>query len=141
MIEEITKISTQHLHTNSLNNTIKFISKIWLTTLFVHVQYLIPFVFFFIFSKFIRFCMSKIWMDKRRVLNNYLFYFQLKTIKLALQLYLYFISFAIINNFFYVWTDFGTFWYVLKKTKKFSERNSINTLFLKCKVWKAILQP
>jgi len=51
--------------------------------------------FCFIFPIFIHFCMSKIWMDKSNVLNHSLFYFETKAIKLALQLSLYFVFFAL----------------------------------------------
>jgi hypothetical protein len=61
--------------------------------------------------------MSRIWIDKSRILNNYLFYFQLKTIKLALQLSLYFISFAVRNNFFMI----NQTWYFLVCTKESQE--------------------
>ena len=90
-------------------------------------------LFLFIFSRFILFCITRILINKNSVQNQSLFYFQTTAINLALQLLPYFF-FAVINHSFSELPDCGNVCYVFKKTKKFRERNSINTLFLKFKV-------
>jgi hypothetical protein len=94
----------------------------------------------FIFPMFIRICMSIIWMRKSGFLNHPILLFpNIKAIKLVLQLSTYLLFIAIINNRPSEWPNFGTVWYILRKTKKFTERKLINTLFLKSKVGKIML--
>ena len=107
---------------------VKYIFKAWLTNLSSKIQ--LSFYFCcFIFSRFIFFWTSR--TDNIRSLNHFMFHFQTKSIKLALQTYPYLVFFAVIKNFLSEGPDCGTVWDVIKKTKKFSERNSNNKLFLK----------
>lgn len=94
-----------------------------------------PPYFCFIFSRFIRFWMSRIWMDKNSIQNNFLFYFQTTQLSCLCKCTI-FLFLCIYQYFFSEWSDWGTVWYVLRKTKKFSERNYINTLSHKFKVEK-----
>lgn len=106
---------------------------------FVQVPLLLL-LFCSILSKFIGFCMSIIWMRKSGFLNHPILLFpNIKAIKLVLQLPTYLLFIAIINNRPSEWPNFGTVWYILRKTKKFTERKLINTLFLKSKVGKIML--
>ena len=91
--------------------------------------------FCYIFSIFIHVCLSRIWMDKSSFLNHSIFFvFKSRQLSSLYNCYYIFFFFTIINNSFSEWLDCGTFWYVVRKTKKFSERNSINKLFLKFKI-------
>jgi len=78
-------------------------------------------------------------MYKSSVLNNFLFYFQTKVIKLTWQLSLDFSFFAFINNCFSELSNCDTIWYVLRKTTKFNEESSVNALITKFKIGKIIL--
>jgi len=94
----------------------------------------------FIFQMFIHFCMSIIWMRKSGFLNHPILLFpNIKSIKLVLQLSTYLLFIAIINNRPSELSNFSTVWYILRKTKKCTERKLINTLFLKSKVGKIML--
>jgi len=110
---------------------------VWLYTL-VCLSFISLFLFLLIFLRIIRICMARIWMDKNSTTNHSRFYFQTKAIKLALQLSQYFFIYAVINNYFSEWTNCNIVWYVVRKIKKFPERNSINTLFLNFKFRKTI---
>ena len=70
-----------------------------LTSFFVYI-FRLCFSFFFHFLRFIRFCISNIWMDKSSPLNHSFFYSQTKTNKLALQLSPHLFFFAVIHNSF-----------------------------------------
>jgi len=69
-------------------------------TSFLCVYFVSASPFLLHFLRFIRFCISNIWMDKSSSLNHSFFYSQTKTNKLALQLSPHLFFFAVIHNSF-----------------------------------------
>ncbi len=91
-------------------------------------QYPSFFSFFcIIFSILSTFALSSIWMDKSRVLTiTFVISTQYNQVVLQLSLHLISLHLSIV----FVMNDHKcTFWYALKKTKKFSGKNSIKHCF------------
>ena len=72
------------------------------------------------------------------LLLNSLFYFQTKNIKLVLQLLPNFFFFVILDTSLPEQSYSGAIRDIFRKTKEFSERNSVNALFLKFRIRKTM---
>jgi hypothetical protein len=117
-----------------ISYAMKFISKVWLTTLFCSGS-VSDFPFLLHFFEVYQLCMSRIWMNKNRVLNHSIFIFKPKQ---SSWLYnFHYISFSLeLSIIFFLMTRLGSVWYVIRKTKKFPEKKFDQYAVSQVRSWK-----